>query len=76
MNPPVSEVPPSPATPPIAAPANPPIGIDVSPGDEVTRPKDVDLDGPSSDSDLLDDWTAQGTSDGPSGEEQGSESPS
>jgi flagellar biosynthesis/type III secretory pathway protein FliH len=76
MNPPVSEVPPSPATPPIAAPANPPIGIDVSPSDEVTRSNDADSDGPSSDSDLLDDWTTPGISDGPSGEEQGLESPS
>ena len=76
MNRPVSEVPPAPATPPIAAPATPPIGIDVSPSDEVTRSNDADSDGPSSDSDLLDDWTTPGISDGPSGEEQGLESPS
>lgn len=76
VNPPVAEVPPSPAAPPIAAPADPPSGIDVSPDDEVTQSNDAESDGPSSDSDLLDDWTTPGTSDGPSGEEQRQESPS
>lgn len=74
--PPVSEVPPPPADAAINSPIAATIDTDMRPGDEVTRPKDADLDGPSSDSDLLDDWTAQGNSDGPSGEEQGSESPS